>query len=145
MPKGKRFSPKLIAAAKYKFVDEGKGYVQISQEFGGDPCKSTIANWANKKDKSGKTWIDLKKERIENAYLQMSPNKMSEEIEKKGYHSAWIQEICFNITSDFKYNPKCLCDNTGCARHSNCKACIQFHKLTNHPPTCKYAWKWEDK
>jgi hypothetical protein len=70
---------------------------------------------------------------------------MVEETSKKGYRTAMIQEVAFEISRDMKYNPKCLCDNSSCARHGNCRACIQFHKLTSHPPTCKYKWKWEEK
>jgi len=68
---------------------------------------------------------------------------MTEKARKKGYHTGIIQEVAFEITKDMKYNPRCLCDNSSCARHGNCRACIQFHKLTAHPPTCKYKWKWE--
>jgi len=67
---------------------------------------------------------------------------MNDEVKNKGYNTAWVQEVAFEITGDMKYNPKCLCNNTGCARHSNCRACMAFHKLTDHPPTCRYAWTW---
>ncbi len=56
-----------------------------------------------------------------------------------------LQEIAFEITRDMKYNPKCICWNSGCARHSNCRACMAFHKLTDHPPTCKRDWTWESR
>ncbi|OGO24442.1 MAG: hypothetical protein A2144_01560 [Chloroflexi bacterium RBG_16_50_9] len=73
---------------------------------------------------------------------------MSEEMRNMGYHSAWIQEVAFEITKEMKYNPKCLCGNTCCARHSNCRACMAFHKLTDHPPTCRYKWnkrEWDSR
>ena len=53
-----------------------------------------------------------------------------------------VQEVSFDFAPDIKYNPRCLCDNTGCARHGNCRACVEFHRLTDHPSTCRYAWKW---
>ncbi|HHV10738.1 MAG TPA: hypothetical protein GXX75_10735 [Clostridiales bacterium] len=69
---------------------------------------------------------------------------MENEIEKlKGTHSEIIQEVAFEFPENVRYNPKCLCGNTGCARHSNCRVCMEFHKLTDHPPTCKYEWKWK--
>jgi hypothetical protein len=69
---------------------------------------------------------------------------MSEEALGLGRHSSMNQEVAFEISRDIKYMPKCLCDNSACPRHSNCRACMQFHKLTDHPPSCKYKWKWED-
>jgi hypothetical protein len=68
---------------------------------------------------------------------------MSAQAQNRAVPAPMTQEIAFEITRDMKYNPKCLCDNSGCARHSNCRACIAFHKLTNHPPTCRYHWKWD--
>jgi len=59
------------------------------------------------------------------------------------YKRGLTQDYSFEITGDMKYNPICACDNTGCARHGNCKACTEFHRLTNHPPTCRYAWHWK--
>ena len=72
---------------------------------------------------------------------------MSEETPCKGCHTAFNQEIAFDIAldrKDAKYLTKCLCDNSGCPRHSNCRACKQFHAMTDHPPTCEYKWIWED-
>ena len=68
---------------------------------------------------------------------------MSENDCCKGRHSSMNQEAAFEITAEMKYQPKCLCNNSGCPRHSNCRACMQFHKLTDHPPTCRYNWKWD--
>jgi hypothetical protein len=62
----------------------------------------------------------------------------------KGRHSSMNQEAAFEIDAEMKYVPKCLCDNSGCPRHSNCRACMQFHRLTDHPSQCKYKKKWED-
>jgi hypothetical protein len=70
---------------------------------------------------------------------------MSEKELCKGSHTSMNQEVAFEITADMKHMPKCLCDNSCCSRHSNCRACVQFHTLTNHPPQCKRGqWKWED-
>ena len=42
-----------------------------------------------------------------------------------------------------RMTPFCVCDNTSCARHGNCRACQEFHRLTNHESTCRYAWHWK--
>lgn len=64
---------------------------------------------------------------------------MAEYIE----HTPPVQEINFDFEENMKYTPYCLCDNTGCPRHGNCKLCVEFHKISSHPSTCKYAWKWK--
>jgi hypothetical protein len=74
---------------------------------------------------------------------------MSEETPEKkptldSCHWSMNQEVAFEISGDMKYMPKCLCDNSGCPRHSNCRACVAFHKLTDHPPSCRYKWKWKE-
>ena len=61
----------------------------------------------------------------------------------KGYNTTIFQEMAFEIAPDMKYNPRCLCDNTCCARHGCCKACMAFHRITEHPPTCRYKWEWK--
>ena len=66
---------------------------------------------------------------------------MSED--KNGYNTTLFQEVAYEITPEMKYNPRCLCDNTGCVRHSNCRACVEFHRVTAHPPTCRYHWEWK--
>ena len=58
-------------------------------------------------------------------------------------HTPPVQEINFDFEENTTYNPRCLCDNTGCPRHGNCRLCNEFHKITNHPPTCRYSWKWK--
>ena len=67
---------------------------------------------------------------------------MSEEALQKR-RSAMNQEVAFEITRDMKNIATCICENSGCPRHSNCQACAQFHKLSDHPPTCKRTWKWD--
>ena len=67
---------------------------------------------------------------------------MAEDIPQKR-RSAMNQEIAFEITRDMKNVPTCACENSGCPRHSNCQACVQFHKLSDHPPSCKRTWKWD--
>jgi hypothetical protein len=67
---------------------------------------------------------------------------MAEEALKKR-RSAMNQEVAFEITGDMKNIPTCMCENSGCPRHSNCQACVQFHKLTDHPPSCKRTWNWD--
>jgi len=64
-------------------------------------------------------------------------------IESEGYNTTLFQEVAFEIRPEMKYNPRCLCDNTCCARHSNCKACMAFHRITAHPPTCMYKLAWK--
>lgn len=54
-----------------------------------------------------------------------------------------VQEINFDFEKNMTYNPYCLCDNTGCPRHGNCRLCREFHCITAHPPTCQYDWKWK--
>ncbi len=72
----------------------------------------------------------------------MSERTLGSECPNDGFHWCMNQEVAFEITSDMKYQAKCLCDNSACPRHSNCRACVAFHKLTDHSPTCKYKWKW---
>ncbi len=54
-----------------------------------------------------------------------------------------VQEINFDFKETMKYNPRCLCDNSGCPRHGNCRLCAEFHRITCHPSTCQYCWKWK--
>ena len=67
---------------------------------------------------------------------------MAEDIPQKR-RSAMNREIAFEITRNMKNVPTCACENSGCPRHSNCQACVQFHKLSDHPPSCKRTWKWD--
>ena len=53
-----------------------------------------------------------------------------------------VQEINFDFKENNAFNPRCLCDNTGCPRHGNCRLCAEFHRITAHPSTCHYDWKW---
>lgn len=69
---------------------------------------------------------------------------MSDEVHSKYQVTEWGQEVAYVIDKNMKYNPKCLCDNTACARHSNCRLCMEFHSKTGHPPTCRYKWKWDN-
>ena len=54
-----------------------------------------------------------------------------------------VQEINFDFKNNMTYNPRCLCDNSGCPRHGNCRLCAEFHRINPHPATCKYDWKWK--
>ncbi len=58
-------------------------------------------------------------------------------------HTPPVQEINFDLKENMTYNPRCLCDNTGCPRHGNCKLCAEFHRISSHPSTCQYDWKWK--
>ena len=69
---------------------------------------------------------------------------MSDEIKDLARQFILNREVAFEIGPEMRYNPRCYCDNTVCARHGNCVACRAFHKLTGHPPTCEHKWNPKD-
>jgi hypothetical protein len=65
------------------FVERELSAHAISIQNGGKPSVQTVLNWAEKKDKSGKSWNDYRQERIDQMYLEMSPQNMANQILKR--------------------------------------------------------------
>ena len=51
----------------------------------------------------------------------------------------WTHEIEYELPDSMKYNPKCPCHNTSCARNGFCKACVEFHKGMDHLQFCRHG------
>jgi hypothetical protein len=78
-----RYTSEIKMQARQLFVEKEMTLLEIEAYFksffGNDdyPKKSTIANWAHKRDTKGRTWDDYKKEVQEQKLLQMSPEGMA--------------------------------------------------------------------
>lgn len=66
--------------ARRLFVEDGLGATAISRAMGGRPVPQTILNWSQEADKDGKSWEDLRQERVEMLIESASPDQMAKRL-----------------------------------------------------------------
>jgi len=77
------YAESLKVEVKHLFVDKEMRVKDIAKYYDNHPCKMTIERWSRKKDQHGKTWIQYRRERAEQKYLEMSPRSMANKILEK--------------------------------------------------------------